>query len=409
MKILLISQGYYPAIGGTENLMQNLAEGLVRDYDDAVTVFTTNCFGGDAFHLPDAPVIPVERETINGVQVRRFPVRRRLSWLFYLPQHLAFRLDLPFNQYLRLMYQGPLMKGLGQAIADHPADIILASSFPLMHMFVALKAGRKTHRPVLLHGALHPKDIWGFQRPMITKAVRSADHYIANSEYEKRHLVEKGVDVQKITTIGVGVNPGTIYRIDRRQARAALGLGDGPVVGFIGQIAEHKGVGCLLEAMEQVWKVCPETTLLIAGARRHFTNAMEATIAAWPQEWQDRVLVKYNFAEHEKPLLFNAVDIFAYPSGFESFGIAYLEAWSARKPVIGTWEGAIPSVVSAGKDGLLADYLDEDELAEAILILLKSPAFAAKLGWRGHRKVLRHYTWPIVTAKFRQVFSRLLH
>ncbi len=408
MKILFVTQGYYPTLGGTEALIQSLSEPLVQDYHDSVTVFTTNCYGGDAFHQPDAPVIEPAEVEINGVQVRRFPVRRWISKLFHLPQAAAFLLNLPFNEVMRLIYQGPLMKGLKQALLSQPADVFVAGSFPLMHMFVTQKAGKKSGRPVVLIGALHPLDVWGYQRKMIYSTIAAADHYIALSEFEADYLVSRGISADTITTIGVGINPEKFSVLGTQAAKQRLGIGNRPVVGFIGQIAPHKGVGDLVKAMELVWQHQPEAVLLIAGAKRQYAQKVEQIIAGWSKDRQDQVLFKYNFEEDEKPLLFNAVDVFAYPSAFESFGIAYLEAWCARKPVIGTWEGAIPSIVSAGKDGLLVDYNKPKQLAEALITLLNKPDYAHQLGQCGYRKVLQKYTWEIVTARYRQVFKQFV-
>ncbi len=82
MKILHVTQGYFPAIGGTEWLIQRLSEELVRQFGDEVTVFTTNCFNGEAFFSPQLPRLSTGWEEINGVKVRRFPVYSRISQLF---------------------------------------------------------------------------------------------------------------------------------------------------------------------------------------------------------------------------------------------------------------------------------------------------------------------------------------
>src|SRR5262249_5980128 len=41
LRILHVVQGYAPAIGGTERVVQRLSEEIVRQYGDEVTVFTT--------------------------------------------------------------------------------------------------------------------------------------------------------------------------------------------------------------------------------------------------------------------------------------------------------------------------------------------------------------------------------
>ena len=79
MKILHVVQGYYPAIGGTEWLIQRLSEELVRQFQDDVTVFTTDCLNGEGFFKPEAPRLKAGWEERRGVKIRRFPVQRRLA------------------------------------------------------------------------------------------------------------------------------------------------------------------------------------------------------------------------------------------------------------------------------------------------------------------------------------------
>jgi glycosyltransferase involved in cell wall biosynthesis len=103
-----------------------------------------------------------------------------------------------------------------------------------------------------------------------------------------------------------------------------------------------------------------------------------------------------------------AGDVFASPSGFESFGITYLEAWAAGKPVIGCRSGAVPSVITEGQDGILVDYKDDRELAGALLEILLDPGLQAKLAANGRQKVNDNYTWEIIGKKFRSIYGRVI-
>ncbi len=408
MRILHVTQGYAPAIGGTEWLIQRISEELVRQFGDEVTVFTTNCYSGEAFYTPRLPRLPAGWSELNGVRVRRFPVRSRLSQLIRLLQGPAHRLRLPGNQHLRAWSGGPLVPGLARAIAEHPADVIAASSFPLLHMFAALRGAQQSGRPVVLHGGLHPDDRWGFDRPMIYAAIREADHYIANTQFEANYVIERGADPRRVTAIGTGVDAERFAGLTPAEAKARLGLGAGPVVGFIGQMGRHKGVDTLLRAMPQVWQAVPEAHLLLAGARTLYANFMEREIKAWPEAQRRKVTVRFNFDEADKPALFRALDVLAYPTGYESFGIAFLEAWACGLPVVGCRRGAIPWVVSAGRDGLLVPFQDDLNLAEAIVLLLRNPRWARILGEEGRKKVEIRYNWPEVGRRFRTIYRNVL-
>jgi glycosyltransferase involved in cell wall biosynthesis len=192
---------------------------------------------------------------------------------------------------------------------------------------------------------------------------------------------------------------------DRAVSRRRLGLGEGPLVGFIGQLARHKGVDTVLRAMLLVWSVMPEARLLIAGARAAFADHVDETLASWPAELRERVSVRYDFAEEDKPHLFAALDALAYPSAHESFGIAFLEAWASGRPVIGCGNGAVKEVVQAGSDGLLVPFDDEAALAAAMLALLQNPGWARKLGETGRRRVTSSLTWRHAAGRFREVLA----
>jgi glycogen synthase len=404
MRIIHVTQGYTPAVGGTELLVQRVSEELVR-VGDSVTVFTTDCYNGEAFYTPAMPRLPPGWDEIAGVRVRRFPVRRRTSRLLRVPQAVAYRLRLPGNARLRAWAGGPIVPGLRDAIRDHPADVVAAASFPLLHMFDAVAAARASRRPVVLTGCLHPHDDWGFQRPAIYDAIRDADAYVALTPYEADYVASRGARGDRVHVAGVGVDLAGYAGVTRDEAKWRLGFDRRPLVGFIGQLGQHKGLDTLLRAMPAVWRAEPDVNLLVAGGRTLFADQAERIMAAWPESLRKRSRFYPGFPSERKPWMFGALDVLAYPSGYESFGIAYLEAWAVGTPVIGARAGAVPTVIEDGVDGLLVDYQDADDLARAILDLLRDPSRAKAMGEAGRAKVLARFTWERIAAEFRRVYA----
>ena len=405
MRVLHVTQGYWPAMGGTELVIQRVSEELVSRFHDQVTVFTTDCYSGEAFFNRRLPRMPVGSEEHNGVRIRRFHVESRLSGIVRRLQGPVWRYRLPGNEYLRTLAQGPRIRGLRREIAAFPADVIAASSFPLMHMFDALAAAKRAGRPCVLIGGLHPDDHWGFQRRRIYDAIREAA-YIAYTTFEADYVIARGAKRERVFVVGAGVDVERFAAIDKREARRRLGLDEhAPTIGFIGQLGGHKGLDVLIRAMPEVWKRTPEARLLIAGARSMFVPHLEAMIQDLASSRRRRVTVRYDFPSEEKPDLFAAIDAFAYPSGYESFGIAFVEAWAAGKPVVGCLRGAVPSLVSDGVDGLLVPWQDPHALADALSTLIADPARAEAMGAAGRTKAYRRYTWRRVGEKFRDVYS----
>jgi glycosyltransferase involved in cell wall biosynthesis len=152
----------------------------------------------------------------------------------------------------------------------------------------------------------------------------------------------------------------------------------------------------------------PEVRLIVAGGRTGYSPQLDKVLAGFTRRERDRIHLIPNFAEREKAEIFAACDVFVSPSGYESFGITFVEAWAAGKPVIGCRSGAIPAVVDEWHDGLLVPYRDTPQLAAAMLELLHDDRRCEKMGRRGHEKVLAAHTWEHAVARFRDAYQEAI-
>jgi glycosyltransferase involved in cell wall biosynthesis len=408
MKILHVVQAYHPAIGGSEWLTKNLSEQMASRYGDEVTVFTSNAHKPESFWRTRGPLMPPGIETINGVTVRRFKIFNGLRLARRLLAQGSRRLDLPYNDWLRTIQTGPLIPGMTQAIANSGADVVFATAFPFLHMYLALAGARRAGVPAVLLGAIHVADAWDYDRKMMYQAIQRTDAYIAHTTFERDYLIGRGIRADKITVIGAGVEAGACADADGGVVRKRYGWGDDPVVGVLARHSQLKRLDTLLQAMPKVWAALPDVHLLMAGARTSYSPQLDLMIEAFPPEKQAQITVVNDFPEKQKPNLLAACDVIAHPSGNESFGIVFVEAWACGKPVIGARVGSIPSVIDEGQDGLLFKYLDPDSLAQAILRLLDDPSQRSRMGEAGRQKVLRDYTWEIVADRLRAVYAELV-
>jgi glycosyltransferase involved in cell wall biosynthesis len=406
MRILHVVQGYAPAIGGTERMIQEISERLVRCYADNVTVFTTIGYNCEIFWRRDQPTLPVGTSTINGVTVRRFPVFNHLNFLRRVLAGITYKLRLPFNDYFRAWYHGPIIPSMTREIAAFGAEVVAASSFPLLHMQYALRGAKRARIPAILIGGIHIGDAWGFDSALIYRTIREAHHAIAYTEFERDALVARGVPGDQITVSGLGVDPAAYLHADGGAVRQQYGWHEDPIVAYVGQQVAHKGIDTLISSMAQVWPAVPNARLLIAGSRTSFTPVLTDQVAKLPPAWRERVTFVHNFDEEAKPGLIAACDILAYPSAYESFGLAVLDAWAAARPVIGCRDSAPGSIISHGQDGLLVAYHHQAELAQAIRTLLAAPERSKQMGQAGQRKVLGRYTWDLTTERIRSVYAR---
>jgi glycosyltransferase involved in cell wall biosynthesis len=93
-----------------------------------------------------------------------------------------------------------------------------------------------------------------------------------------------------------------------------------------------------------------------------------------------------------------SADIFAFPPIWdEGFGLPPLEAMAAGVPVVASRSGAVVETVVHGQTGFLVEKNNAEELAQAMLELLRNPDRRETMGRAGRRRALELFTWNHVS------------
>src|SRR5260370_32889374 len=100
---------------------------------------------------------------------------------------------------------------------------------------------------------------------------------------------------------------------------------------------------------------------------------------------------------------YNRAPIFCLPSVQEGFGIVFLEAMAAGKPIVGARAAAVPEVV---RNGILVEPENADALAEAIIRLYRDPDLCQTLGSSG-RKDVEQFEMTRVAGCFLRAVARI--
>jgi glycosyltransferase involved in cell wall biosynthesis len=101
-----------------------------------------------------------------------------------------------------------------------------------------------------------------------------------------------------------------------------------------------------------------------------------------------------------------AADALVMPSPFESLSMVVLEAWALGKPVLVNGRcDVLRGQALRSRGGLY--YENADEFIESLYVLDASGPAGAILGRHGRDYFRRHYTWPIIERKYREMLDRL--
>ena len=103
---------------------------------------------------------------------------------------------------------------------------------------------------------------------------------------------------------------------------------------------------------------------------------------------------------------YNLADLMAMPNtaeagDVEGFGMVFLEANAAGKPVIGGRSGGVSEAIVHGTTGLLVS--SDEELREALRILLSDAGLRARFGTAGLARAQQDFAWPARAALLERV------
>ncbi len=88
--------------------------------------------------------------------------------------------------------------------------------------------------------------------------------------------------------------------------------------------------------------------------------------------------------------------------------MAWLEGMAMGKAVVASRLGPGPELIEDGRDGLLCDPRNREELAEAVIRCLKDPDLRARLGRAARERVVREFSAEAVVAKNVAFYERVL-
>jgi glycosyltransferase involved in cell wall biosynthesis len=105
--------------------------------------------------------------------------------------------------------------------------------------------------------------------------------------------------------------------------------------------------------------------------------------------------------------LVHASDAAVFPSVYEGFGIAILEAMVCGKATVTTARGGPREFISDGKDAILVEKWEAASLAAALERIAGSKTLAQAIGRNAKETALR-YTWQAVAPSYIDLYSKLL-
>ena len=384
MKILQGCVRYPPAPGGAETVVKAYSEGL-RSLGHDVEVVTTDLYTETPFVKKKMPSV------VNGINVTR---------------HKAYTVSGEAHYVLA--------PGMVQSFLSKSADIIHTHSYGYFQNHAGWIRERFQSTPWVITPHFHPSwSMWGgskrktlreFYDTVIGKGtLEAADLITCVSKHEKDMLVsEIGLKEDNIKIIYNGINWEDWSSVPNKEVfRKQYPNVSEKFVLFAGRLATNKGLSDLVSAMQLIDK--KSVDLVITGADMGLGKQLE-------KEASDKGVKMHRLGHIDDETyrsVLSAAEMLVLPSEYEAFGIVLLEAAAAKTAVIGTNVGGIPEAMSPGKNGLIVEYNDVNNLAKSIAILLEDEKMSDEMGNLG-REWAKNFSWESIVKEIENEYKLII-
>lgn len=178
---------------------------------------------------------------------------------------------------------------------------------------------------------------------------------------------------------------------------------DKPFVLYIGGFSPRKNVKSLISAFSNIYKLLnKEHKLVIVGAYKDEISSLN--ILSNDLDLSSKIIFTGYVPDAHLPILYNACEVFVYPSFYEGFGLPPLEAMSCGTPVITSNISSIPEVTS--DSSILINPFDIHEIETTLINLLNNESLKETLSIKGliHSK---DFSWKKTAEQTLKVYEQV--
>lgn len=377
MRIAIVSDYYYPQLGGVTEHVHGQATELTRRGHE-VTLITPGLV--KVPRTVDGDVLPPEPFEV---------VRLGRAYPFYA------------NRAEALVSWSP---GLGASL-DRLFD---ERRFDVVHVhnpigpWLAIMATRRSQAPVTvgtLHSVVKPGHplLRTFHRSLANH-LRRLDACITVSDTVVDSLGPY-FPGQQFVTIPNGIDT-EFFTPDAEPLPELRGKRN---IVFVGRFDPRNGVGHAVAAFTILRRTHNDLRLVIVGDGP-LRPIVERLV---PDNLRDGVVFAGR-VNRLRPRYLASADVLCSPCSLASFGMVVLEGMSSGVPVVATRLPGFARVMRDGIDGLMVDEPDDDAgFAAALDTVLQDPSLGARMGAAGRRRALRNFAWPVVVDQLEELYGDL--
>ncbi len=242
---------------------------------------------------------------------------------------------------------------------------------------------------------------------LVPLSARSSREIIVLSQSSKRHIMKAlRISEDKISVTYMGVNKIFHLRHNRREIlkiKNRIGI-KGDFILSVANSHPHKNLRRLLQAYYILRRDKGIThQLLLTGNPGRDHSELVRTVRKLGMGHE--VIFMGYLPHHQMPLVYQAADLFVFPSLYEGFGLPILESMACGTPVVSSNAASLPEVV--GGAGILVDPYDVNEMAAAMYQVLTDKKSARAMIGEGIKQA-KNFSWAETAKQTLAIYEKAM-
>lgn len=242
----------------------------------------------------------------------------------------------------------------------------------------------------------------------VGRTVKRAAKILTVSDFSRSAILKVYGDLEEDQVVVVPNAGASEFRPISRESAASFvreryGV-SGRFVLSVGDLQPRKNQIGLIRAFARMVNAFPQLrhTLLLVGKETWFAERVRE--AARTSGVEDRIQFTGFVSDSDLLQLYNACDLFVFPSFYEGFGLPALEAMACGRAVTCSNTSALPEVVDGA--AILFDPYSVDEMVRAMADLLRDAELRARMERLGLQRAA-HFSWQKSAAQTLEVYREV--
>jgi glycosyltransferase involved in cell wall biosynthesis len=242
----------------------------------------------------------------------------------------------------------------------------------------------------------------------VRRTVSQAAKILTGSEFSRSSILKVYGDLEEDKVVVVPNAAASEFRPISREAASATVREHfsiaAPFLLSVGDIQPRKNQIGLIRAFARLVRAYPQLkqNLVLAGKETWFAGRVHE--AAQESGVADRIQFFGFVSDRDLLQLYNACDLFVFPSFYEGFGLPALEAMACGRAVVCSNTSALPEVVDGA--AIVFDPYSVDEMVRAIADLLLDSELRLRMERLGSQRAA-HFSWQKTAERTLEVFHEV--